>query len=137
MDSQHVKVSKRLLEFARQYSLSYFLINLKENQLQKLCFSSIWNLDTVFPHIDIRSQVFFLSQSECLTQPIQMLLSQNQKIFCELFLHFRKLHKIWNTLKNKMSLGRHFFSDIIDCKKRGYLNAQKAPCQNTYEQWTC
>ena len=30
-----------------------------------------------------------------------------------------------------------FISEIIDYKKRSYLNAQKAMCQHTYGQWTC
>ena len=29
---------------------------------------------------------------------------------------------------------RLFCSEIIDCKRLGYLNAEKAPCQNTYGQ---
>ena len=32
---------------------------------------------------------------------------------------------------------RLFVSEIIDCEKRGYLNAPKAPSQNTYGQATC
>ena len=32
---------------------------------------------------------------------------------------------------------RLFVSEIIDSKERGYLNAKKAPCQNTYGQSTC
>ena len=29
---------------------------------------------------------------------------------------------------------RLFFSEIIHCKKRGYFQAKKNPCQNTYGQ---
>ena len=50
------------------------------------------------------------------------------------FLHFQNLHKICNILKEKVSLRSHFFSEITDCKKRGYLNAQKAQYRNTYTQ---
>ena len=32
---------------------------------------------------------------------------------------------------------RLFVSEIIVCKKQGYLNAQNALCQNTYGQSTC
>ena len=32
---------------------------------------------------------------------------------------------------------RFFFSEITDCKKRSYFNAQKAQCQNTFGQSTC
>ena len=65
-----------------------FLITLKENQLEKLCFSSIWNLGTVCWDIDTRWQVFSLCKSECLTQPIQMLFSQNQIMFSDIFSPF-------------------------------------------------
>ena len=44
MDSQHVKGSERLLKSARHIfviALSYFLITLNGNQLEKFCFSSI------------------------------------------------------------------------------------------------
>ena len=47
MDSQHVKGSERLLKSARQYFCQIFQITLKKNQLQKFCFSSISNLETV------------------------------------------------------------------------------------------
>ena len=66
-----------------------------------------------------------------------MLLSQTQKIFSQLFLHFRNLHKIWNTLNKIDEPSKLFLSEIIDCKKRGYLNDGKAPSQNTYGQSTC
>ena len=65
-------------------------------------------------------------------QHIQMQLSQNQKCFRDFFLNFRNLHKTWNTLKKTDEPQSYFFSEIIDCKKRVYLNAQKASRQNTY-----
>ena len=34
--------------------------------------------------------------------------------------------------ENKADPGRLFVSEIIDCKMRGYLNEQKALCQNAY-----
>ena len=79
-----------------------------------------------------------LSKSECLTKPIQMQLPQNQKnIFFNFFPHFRNLQKIWNTLKNKNESPMLFLSEIIDCKKWSYLNAQKASCLNTCGHSTC
>ena len=47
-----------------------FLIALKENQLQKVCFSSICNLETVSQEIDTRWQEFSVSITECLLKPI-------------------------------------------------------------------
>ena len=70
--------------------LSYFIISMKKNQLEKFSLSSIWNLETVRLHIDTRWKVFSLSKSECLTQPIQMQLSPNQKLFSEFFSPFPK-----------------------------------------------
>ena len=66
-----------------------------------------------------------------------MLLSQTQKIFSQLFLHFRNLHKIWNTLNKIDEPWNLFLSEIIDGKKWGYLNDGKALSQNTYGQLTC
>ena len=70
--------------------LSYFLITLKGKQLQKFGFSSIWNQEIVCSHIDTRWQVFCLRKSKCLTEPIQMQLSQNQKILAWFFSEFPK-----------------------------------------------
>ena len=46
MDSQRVKASETLLKSARQYFCHIFLL-LKEIQLEKFSFSSIWNPETV------------------------------------------------------------------------------------------
>ena len=70
-----------------------FLYHSQKKRLEKLCFSSILNLGTVCLHIDTRWQAFSLSKSECLTKRIQMLLSQNQKIFSEFFAAFPKSTK--------------------------------------------
>ena len=70
--------------------LSHFIISMKKNQLEKFSLSSIWNLETVRLHIDTRWKVFSLSKSECSTQPIQMQLSRNRKLFWELFSGFPK-----------------------------------------------
>ena len=51
-----------------------------------------------------------------------MQLSKNRKIFANFFLHFLNLHKILNTWEKKMNLRGYFFSEIIGCKERGYLN---------------
>ena len=103
----------------------------------------------------ISSKNFFLVVYEILTLLVNILtpddkyslvkagVSRNQfkryylkiKIYLvNFFLHFQNLHKICNILKEKVSLRSHFFSEITDCKKRGYLNAQKAQYRNTYTQ---
>ena len=65
--------------------LSYFLSTMKEKQVQKICFSGIWNLQTVCQHIDTQWRAFSLSKSESLTQPIQMQLYQIKKYFRNFF----------------------------------------------------
>ena len=66
-----------------------------------------------------------------------MHLSPNQKMFSEFFAAFPE--SIWNLeyFWEKDELGRLFVSEIIDYKKRGYLNAEKGLFRNTYGQWTC
>ena len=66
-----------------------------------------------------------------------MQLSPNRKLFYQFFLNFQYLHKIGNTLEKKDERQRLFVSEIIDCKKRVYLNAEKAPSQNTYGHSIC
>ena len=53
--------------------------------------------------------MFSLIKSECLIEPIQMLLYQKQQLFSDFFLHFRNLYKIWITLKEEMALRVYFF----------------------------
>ena len=50
-------------------------------------------------------------------------ISTNSKNFLTIFSEFQNLHKIGNTLKKKDEPQRLFVSEIIDSKKRGYLNA--------------
>ena len=117
--------------------LSYFLITLKVNQLENFVFSSILNLETVCWRIHTRWQAFSLCKSECLMQLIQMELSPNRKIFSEFFSGLPDSAWNWEYFEKKDESQTLFVSDIIDYKKWGYLNAQKAQCQNTYGQWTC
>ena len=54
--------------------------------------------------------------------------------FLNFFLHFGNLYKIWNPLKQNMSLGGYVLMKLYTAK---YLDAQKASCQNTYGQSPC
>ena len=88
--------------------LSYFLISMEENQLEKFYLSSIWNLETLCQDTETPWKTFSLSKSKCLTQPIEMQLSRNREIFSEFFSpSFWNLHKILNTLK------KIWFSEVI------------------------
>ena len=66
-----------------------------------------------------------------------MLLSQNQKIFFQFFSAFPESISNLQYFEEKNEPQRLFVSGILDCKNRGYLNALKATCQNTYGQATC
>ena len=66
-----------------------------------------------------------------------MQLSLNQKLFSQCFSAFPQSTKNLEYFQTKDEPQKLFFSDIIDCKKWGYVNAQKASCQNTFGQWTC
>ena len=106
--------------------LSFFLMTLKENQLEKFCLSSIWDLETVCSHTDTRGKVFSLSESDCLTQRIQMQLSENRKIFSEFFSAFLKSAQNFEYFEKKMS------SEVIcfwsfRLKKAGLLKCLKSP----------
>ena len=106
--------------------LSFFLMTLKENQLEKFCLSSIWDLETVCSHTDTRGKVFSLSESDCLTQRIQMQLSENRKIFSEFFSAFLKSAQNFEYFEKKMS------SEVIcfwsfRLKKAGLLKLLKSP----------
>ena len=66
-----------------------------------------------------------------------MQLYQNQKTFSEFFSSFPKSTENSVYFEKKDGPQRLFLSEIIDSKKRSYVNAQRASCQNTYGQWTC
>ena len=66
-----------------------------------------------------------------------MQLSTNQKLFAEIFSSFPEFKPKLDYFEKKDEPRRLFVSEIIHCKKRGYLNTQKAAHQNTYRQSTC
>ena len=114
-----------------------FLITLKENQLHKFCFSSVCNLETVCYHINTRWQAFCLSKPECLSQPIQMQISPNHKIFSEFFSAFSQ-----STLNFGILWKKWWASEVVcfwnyRLQKAWFLKSPKNPCQNTYWQSTC
>ena len=66
---------------------------------------------------------YSLTKSECETKRIQMQLFQNQKTFSEFLSAFPA--STWNLeyFEKENEPQRLFFSEIIDCKKSGHLNA--------------
>ena len=63
------------------------------------------------------------SKSECLTQPIQMQLSQNEKILSEFFVAFPESASNTEYFGKEDEPQRPFLFEIIDWKRWGYLNA--------------
>ena len=56
-------------------------------------------------------------------KPIQMQLSQNQKIFSDFFSAFPESTSNLKYFETKDEPQMSFVSEIIHCKMRGYLNA--------------
>ena len=56
-------------------------------------------------------------------QPVQTPLSLKQKFFSRFFMRFWYLHEMENIFKKKGESSRLSFSEIIDSKRGGYLNA--------------
>ena len=54
-----------------------------------------------------------------------------------MFSYISEIYMKFGILLKKDDLSRLFVSEIIDYKKRGYLNAQKVLYQKTYGQSTC
>ena len=66
-----------------------------------------------------------------------MLLSQNQKIFSDFFSPFPQFTSNFKYFEKKDEPGRLFVSEIIDYKKRCYLNTEKVAYLNTYGHLKC
>ena len=135
MDSQHVKGSERLLKSAHQYFCHIFWSLSKEIS----CKPSVLVVSEILPLC-----VNILTQDEKYSLSVKAIVWWNrfkcnyletEKKILNFSLHFQNLHNVWNTLK-KDDPQRLFFSENIDCKTLGYLNVEKAPCQNTYGQST-
>ena len=136
MESQHVKGSKAVLKCERQWFCNIFW-SLWKKFSSKNSVLVVTEILTLFNNILSRKDIFCLGKSNCFTQPIQMHLSLKLKIFSQFFSAFPK--PIWNFghFETKDEPHSWCFSEMIDCKKRGYLNAWKVLCQNNYVQSTC
>ena len=47
---------------------------------------------------------------------------RNKRLFLEFLLHFWNVHEIWSIFKKKDEYPSLIISEIIDAKRRGYLN---------------
>ena len=120
MNSRHVKESETLHKSTQQYFCQIFWSLWKKISSKNffLVLSEILRLSC--KHIDTRWQVFSLSRSECFTQPIEMQLSPNQKIFSEFFSAFPESALKFRILWEKDNPQRLFVSEIKERKNTGY-----------------
>ena len=133
IDREQVKGSETLHKSARQHFCHIFWSLCKKisSKNSGLIVSEILRL--FLNILTTRWNVFSLSKSECLMKPIHMLWSQNQKIFSYIFSAFPESRQNLESFEKNYEPQKLFVSEI----KRGYLNAQKDLCQNTYGQSTC
>ena len=89
MDSQHVKLSETLLKFSRMYFCDIFW-SLWKKISSKNSLLEISEILRLFVNILTPDDKHSLSKSECLTQPVHIQLSQNQKIFWNFLSAFPK-----------------------------------------------
>ena len=47
---------------------------------------------------------------------------RNKRLFLDFLLHFWNVHEIWSIFKKKDEYPSLIISEIIDAKRRGYLN---------------
>ena len=134
MDSQHVKVADRLLKSTRQYFFHFFWSPLKKPSSENsvLVVSKILRL---FVNIFTPDDKYSLSvKASVYGYQFKCNYLKIIQYFLNFFLHFGNLYKIWNPLKQNMSLGGNVLMKLYTAK---YLDAQKASCQNTYGQSPC
>ena len=73
---------------------------------------------------------------ENLTQPIQILLSQKQKISCQLFSAFLKSALNFEHFQKKNDPHSGFISQITVSEKGDYINVCKIPFKRSHQQKT-
>ena len=143
MDSQQVKGSETLLKSARRYFCHIFLSFWKKIS-SKNSFLVVPEILRLFVNILTPDDKYsLLVKASVWRNKLKWNYLQIEKYFVTFFLHFQKLHKMWNTFKQQMSHQYDLFLNFkkfklkFNCKKRGYLNEQKTPCQNTYGHSIC
>ena len=117
MDGQHVKVLIALPKSAQQY-LCHIFGSISSEIRSKNSVLVISEILRLFADILTPDENSSLSKNECLMVSIQMQLSPNPKIFSNFFLPLMILCKIWNTLKQKMSLKGYFFLKLKTAKSK-------------------
>ena len=75
----------------------------KTHWVEKQLFSEIWNVRTVWEHVECRSHVFLSLDKKNLGNVFHCHYLQNGKHFLEFWLHFCNLYKIWCIFKTKIT----------------------------------
>ena len=132
MDSQHVKGSEILHKSARQY-FSHIFLSLWEKITSKNCVLVVPETLRLFVNILTPDDKYSLSvKASVYCNQFKCHYLKNKKSFQNFFLHFRNLHKIWNTLKKKEEPWfTSWFKEVIcflNCRlhKAGLLKCPKS-----------
>ena len=98
--------------------LQYLLINVKAIDLEKVSLCEMQNLKTVFNTLSAHDK-YSLLNTDNLTQPIQMELSQKQKTFSGFFCAFVKSSLNFEYFQKINDRHSWCISEIMDSEKRG------------------
>ena len=85
--------------------------------------SLVWcEILSLFVNARTADDNYSVSNMQSLPQIFQTSLSQKKKTFSDFLLHFRNVHKIKCISKKQDEYPRLIISELIDAKRRGYLN---------------
>ena len=99
-EKQHGKLAQTLLKSEREhfYQIYWFLWR---QQSRKKSLLVIWEILRLFINTLTAKDKYSLLNREHLRQPIHIQMSQKQKRFSGIFLHFWNLYYIWNIFKKR------------------------------------
>ena len=118
---QYRKRTQALLKFAREY-LYHIYWSLCSQLTCKKSLLVTWKISRLFPNTLSAESKYSLLKRDNLTQPIQMELSQKQKIFSRYFSPFFKSNLNFEHFQKKYDSHTWGTSKITDSEKHGYIN---------------
>ena len=120
-ENQHGKCTKTLLKCQGQL-LSHIYWSLWRQFLYKMSLFMLCKFSRLFPETLNEDSKYSLLKRDNLTQPIQMELSQKQKIFSRYFSPFFKSNLNFEHFQKKYDSHTWGTSKITDSEKHGYIN---------------
>ena len=133
MDTQHVKGCEKLLKYSRQYFCHIFWSLWKEISLKN-------TILVVSETLRLFVNILTLEDKYCLSVKASVwrnLFKCNylkiKKYFLDFFLHYRNMHKVWDTLKEKMIL-KVIFCWNYRMQNAGLFKCLKSPLSENL--WT-